>query len=293
MRSVQAILAVLLGALALGFAAPASAQTVAIGTITAKEECRYFRNSAGVSRTVASPWIYARSAAWVSWWVKDCERQFQTMRDSLAAAFASSGRFSVGGDADYVVSMTLSGITDGRGARPVAPATSPGSYSVKRDFMTVTADVMVRDRSGRIVYGGPLVKKVETGTAISADGTIAKVSNTGEAVYGQLQQEVAMAAARLVAFNIQPLLVTAVDGYDIKLNYGSPFLRLGSLVEIEADRGIRRLKYRVTSASPDYAIAEMEGDNDPTLISAGAPATFIEADSPEANGRVYKRTRLP
>ncbi len=92
---------------------------------------------------------------------------------------------------------------------------------------------------------------------------------------------------------VDPLKVTGMDGTGIRTNYGSPLLKQGAIVEVETDNGARRLRYRVTSANADYALAEMDGDNHPAGISVGAHATLIEQDDPAANGRRYRRVSLP
>lgn len=275
-----------------GSANAQSPHSIRIGYVQAKEECQYFREYSGETALAATPWMLAYASSWRSWMVKDCESQFDTMRTSLESAFASTGKFSVG-NGGYLVNVTLSGVTDGGPAADVPPADQRGEYHISQSFMSVALDVTVTDRDGTVVYGGPIMKKVETGYSMTADNSYSNGSNTGEAVYGQLQQEVALAVARLVAFKIEPLRVSEIDGYDIKLNYGSPLLKLGTIVQVDGKGGMRRLRYLVTSSDSRYALAEVDGDNDPSLIEIGAFASVIEGDDPAANGRRYKRTRLP
>lgn len=276
-------------------AGPAMAQElhdIRVGYVQAKEKCQYFREYSGDSALVATPWMLAYASSWRSWLVKDCESQFATMRESLESALASSGKFSVG-SRGYTVNVSLSGVTEGGPADYVPPADQRNEYHVSQAFMVVALDVTVSDRNGNVIYGGPLLKKIETGYAITADNTYSSGTNTGEAAYGQLQQEVALAVARLVAFKIEPLRVVAVDGYDVRLNYGGPLLKPGALVQVDSSSGMRRLRYVVTSSDSRYALAEMDGDNDPAQIVPGAMASVIEGDDSAANGRRYKRTRLP
>lgn len=282
-------------AASLAFAQPAAAQTthsIRIGYVQAKEQCQYFREYSGDSALVATPWMLAYASSLRSWLVKDCETQFATMRASLESALASTGKFTVGGSG-YNVNVTLSGVTEGGPAGVTPPAEERGEYHVSQSFMSVALDVTVTDSRGNVVYGGPLMKRIETSYSITADNTYSVGSNSGEAAYGQLQQEVALAVARLVAFKIEPLRVTDVDGYDIKLNYGSPLLKLGTIVQVDMRGGMRRLRYLVTSSDNRYALAEVDGDNDSSAIEPGAFASVIEEDDPAANGRRYRRTRLP
>ena len=276
-------------------AEPARAQDqrhISIGYIHAKETCRYFREYEGAAAAIATPRAAAFAAAWRSWIVKDCENQFATLRASLESALASTGRFAVGRNG-YKVSMSLSGISESDQAPRVPVARRPGEYHIGQSWISVALDVTVEDERGRVIFGGPLLKQVRTGFAMSTQGEYVADSRTGDAVYGELQQEVALAVARLVTFRIDPLKVTGMDGTGIRTNYGSPLLKQGAIVEVETDNGARRLRYRVTSANADYALAEMDGDNHPAGISVGAHATLIEQDDPAANGRRYRRVSLP
>lgn len=291
---IRALFALALGLVISTQATPAAAQSrfdVRIGFVSSKEKCQYFREYEGKSALVASPWMLAYAREWRSWLVKDCEQQFQGMRDTLEGALASTRRLSVG-NGGYTVSVTLSGVTEGQ---PVGtpPVSDPNGYAVSQSWIAVAADVLVQDKSGRTIFGGPIFKKVELSSSISTDDFSQRSAMNGEALYGKLQQEVAMAVARKVAFELDPLRVLVSEGDTVKLNYGSPVLTLGSLVEIDVEGSLRRIKFRVVSAGADDAIAEVDGDQDTRGILAGAKAYFIEADDPAAGGRRYKRTKLP
>lgn len=275
-----------------GSANAQSALSIRVGSVQAREECQYFREYSGETELAATPSMLAYASSWRSWIVKDCESQFETMRTSLESAFASTGKFSVGSDG-FLVNVTLSGVTEGEPAANLPPVDERNEYHISQSFMSVALDVTVIDRNGTVVYGGPIMKKVETGYAMAADNSSSQGSNAGEAVYGQLQQEVALAVARLVAFKIEPLRVSEIDGQDIKLNYGSPLLKLGTIVQVDVKGGMRRMRYLVSSSDSRYALAEADGDNDSSLIEVGAFASVIEGDEPAASGRRYKRTRLP
>ncbi len=103
----------------------------------------------------------------------------------------------------------------------------------------------------------------------------------------------ALAVARLVAFHVVPLRVVSSDGGQIQLNYGSPLLKLGTIVQATSPDGLTTVRYSVTSASPGSAAAQAEGDADASRITPGSVASVIEADDPAANGRRYKKVDLP
>lgn len=280
--------------LAFCWAQPCLAQnsySFSIGSITAQQSCKYFLEGEYQRDAVATPWLYASSTSWRSWWVKDCVDNFKTMRSSLEAALGSTGIFSVG-PGGYRIDVSIADVSGG-GPAPNMPDGGQRGYSVSRSLMLTSFTVTVKDRSGRVIYGGLSTKSIETGAQIRADGTFAETAMTGEAMYGVLQNEIALAIARIVAFNIVPLQVTQVDGDRIRLNYGAPFVKMGATIEVGEQAGLHSVRFNVVSANNKSAVAEVDGDNDPSQINVGAMATFIEADDPAANGRRYKRNRLP
>lgn len=280
--------------LTLACAAPAQAQSSAhftIGEISSKEECKYFLESEYQRAAVATPWLYASKTSWRSWWVKDCVSRFQTMRSSLEAALASTGRFTVG-PGGYRISVTIQDVSGG-GSAPNNPPVGDRGYAFSKTGIYTSFTVTVTDRNGKVVHGGLATKVVETGARIDADGTYAATSMTGDAVYGVLQNEIALAIARIVAFKIIPLTVVETDGDRIALNYGAPFLKLGSSLSVPSGSGLRAIRFLVVSAGSGVAIAEVDGDVDTSNIKVGAVATFAEEDDPAANGRRYDRVKLP
>ncbi|HMO75785.1 MAG TPA: hypothetical protein PKD48_10625 [Sphingopyxis sp.] len=283
--------AALLGALLVPAGATQAQSQFNIGSITTTQSCQYFMNTDYHRDTVAAPWFYASHVAWRSWWVKDCVNNFATMRSSLQAALASTGKFTVG-RGGYRIDVTIGDVSGGGGA-PDNPAVGPRGFAVSKTGMLASFTVTVKDASGRIIHGGLSSKMIETGVHVDADGLHASSSMTGDAVYGVMQNELALAIARIVAFNVEPLRVTQVDGERIRLNYGSPFLKLGTLVEVGGGDSLYAVKYNVVSSSTGSAVAEVDGDNDTSSIRPGATATMIEADDPAANGRRYQRRRLP
>lgn len=154
-------------------------------------------------------------------------------------------------------------------------------------------DVTIRNARGDIVYGAPLVKRVETGYRIQANGETSWGRSTGDAMLSAMQRQIALAVARVVAFRVKPLVVTRVDGTDIRLNHGAPLLSLGDTVMVQGADGIRGIKFRVVNAASGSAAAEVDGDQPELSIAPGAEVQFIENDSDEANARRYRKVRLP
>lgn len=279
-----------LAAAALG-ATAAQAQTgmptVVIGRILSQKSCTLYQESAGRSAMVATPFAMAASESWRTWLVKDCVDNFATIRTSLEAALASTGKFAVRTSGrGYTLSGTIAQVGE-EGA-----SASGGGYSSASRRMFVSMDVTLRDAAGRMIYGGLLTKHLETGSNLSTPGLSTGASQSGEAVYTELQHQVALAVARLVAFHIDPLRVVGGDGREIRLNYGSPLLTLGAIVHVTT--GADTVRYNVTSASPEGATAEVDGEvGNPAGIGPGALASMVEADDPAANERRIKRVDLP
>ncbi len=268
---------------------------VSVGAIETTEKCQYFLNSEGRrdAAAVVTPYAIgvASSTSWRSWWVKDCETNFATMRSSLEAALASSGKFNVG-RGGYSVNVSLSEISES-GAVPPARDNGPGGFEFRSASMLANFNLTLLDSSGAAIYGGLSSKSIETGFSLKSDNSYVDTSLTGDAVYGKLQNEMALAMARIVAFKLAPLKVSAVDYDRIELNYGSPILQLGTLVEVQEQGRLNSIKYRVVATEGGTAVAEADGDYDLSAIQVGAAATMIEADDPAANGRRYRRQRLP
>lgn len=283
-----ALLAVLAGA---PVAAAQDGVVLSVGRITTKETCRYFQESEGRGAVAANRWAVAAAVSWRTWWVKDCESNFPTMRSTLEAALASSGTARVGSRARYTVSINITGISGGEGPPPRAP--TDREWAVAQSFMIVSMDVAVRDQSGRTVFGGLLTKKIEVGSHAYAGGIEATGNASGEAAYGKMQNELALAAARMVAFHFTPIQVVSADGKQVQLNYGVPLLQLGSLLQIASPDRRSVIRYRVTSANSGFALARLDGGGAFESIVPGSVGTFIEPDDPAANGRRYEKVDLP
>lgn len=288
----RAILAAALVALAA--LAPTTAQAreaVTVGRVTTTQTCTLYREYAGEAGVVATPWMVAAAASWRSWLVKDCVDNFASFRRSIEAALASTGKLAVG-RGGYIVDAVLSQVSDG-GPAERAPDMGVRGYQVNSAYMFVNLDVTLRDRSGRIIYGGLLTKRLETGASISTGGFRVDQSTGGQAVYGALQQQVALALARIVAFKIVPLVATANEGREIRLNYGSPLLVLGTTVQMTSPDGGAVIRYNVTSSSPEMATAEQDSEGDGSRIVPGSTGTVIEPEDPAHNARRFKRVELP
>ncbi len=274
-------------------AEPKGAASITVGKISAAQTCTVYQQSEGHAALVATPYAIGAAASWRTWLVRDCVDNFASIRMSIEAALAATGKFTVrpSGGA-YVITGRISGVSDG-GPAPATPPVGRDGYAVSSSSMFVNMDITVRDGSGRIVFGELFTKHLETGSYMESGGFQTRSTQSGQALYGELQHEVALAAARKVAFRLSPLRVTANDGNEIQLNYGSPLLALGTIVMVTSPDGATTVRYNVTSANGSAASAERVGDGDASRIPPGSTAVVIEADDPAANGRVYKRVDLP
>jgi hypothetical protein len=240
---------------------------------------------------VADAYGMAAVESWRTWLVRDCVSNFATMRASLEAALASSGKITVRPrGAAYTVSATLSQVGQDGGPLQADPR---GAYSVSTQGIFATAEITVRDAAGRTVFGGVLTKHLETGSDIRTSGLHSGASQSGQAVYDELQNQIALAAARMVAFHIDPLRVVDGGRSQIRLNYGSPLLTVGTIVEVVPPGGGDSLRYLVTSADPGGASAKPDGEGDSSAVQPGVTANVVEADDPAANRRRIQRVELP
>jgi hypothetical protein len=275
---------------------PASAQsgsgtTIAVSRITSTETCAYFQNSAGRAAVAANRWAVAAAVSWRTWWVKDCETNFATMRSSLESALAAAPNMRVGRTGRYAVSLNLTQVNDADVPAPQAP--TGGDFGVAQSFLSVSFDLAVRDGAGRSVFGALMTKKIEIGSDIRADNFRASSTASGDAAYGRLQNEVALAAARAVAFHFEPIRVLSNEAREVQVNYGAPYLKLGDLLMVSSPDRRTTIRYRVTSASANAATAQVEGDGDVSRIAPGSLATYVEAEDPMQNGRRFRKVDLP
>jgi hypothetical protein len=279
--------------LALASAAHAQprATTLTVGKLSAEKTCTLYQESAGSSAVAVDAYGAVAVDSWRTWLVKDCVSNFATLRSSLEAALASSGHVALrpkGGA--YTVSASLSQV--GQDGGP--PQGNPnGAYSVSTQGVFATAQVTVRDAAGRTVFGDVVTKHMETASDIRTSGLRSGSSQSGEAVYTELQNEIALTIARAVAFHIDPLRVVDGAGKQIRLNYGPPLLKLGAIVEVSRPGGASSLRYLVDSADGAGATAHQDSEGDSSGVGPGLTANFVESDDPAANRRRTQRVELP
>lgn len=298
--------ATLAGCTLLGLTAPAAAQSgiaIDVDNVTSTQTCQYFREYEGSYASVYDAeyrrvWGYASArrtsatvATWRSWVWRDCQSNFETLRHALEAALASTGRLTVG-PGDYSLDVTISDVseTPPPNRRPVR---GDNAYYTSWGTASVNVSFTVRDARGNIIDGGNIRKQIEMGRTLDTNALRVRTMEPGEAVYDLLQQEVSDAVARAVVFEIDPIEVTAVEGDLIEVNYGSPLLSLGDLLQVDKTRGVGALQYRVITTRSDSAVAQIQCDNDPSDIDPGNRASYIENDSDENNSRCMRRVRLP
>lgn len=244
-----------------------SGQPIRVAEIRSERDCRLYETY------------------WGGWLILECRNNFAALRDRLQSALAESGRFRPGAGAGYVVT----------GAITELGVTSTGStgrdYGVSSTRATASLDLRVRDSaSGRIVYAGTVTKSVEVGMSVATDTGRTDSASSPRAVYAALQREVSLAAARAIAFQVDPLRVTAVSGRQIRLNYGAPLLDIDATIQV-ADAAGFPVRFRVTNVMPDGVIADLSGS--PRQVMPGATAMFIEDSGPGAGMNRFARVELP
>ena len=293
-RPIGSIVALAMAACAQSAVAQSKLPTITIGSIKTEKACTLYEESAGRSAVVATRNVIAASESWRTWLVRDCVDNFATIRTSLQAALASSGKFAIKTQGSaYTLSGTVSQVGGDPGPAPNAPPSGDG-FSISSRSIFVSMEVTLRDSSGRIVYGGLLTKHLETGSSIKTQGQRTSNSQSGEAVYTELQNQVALAVARLVAFRITPLKVVANDDGEIRLNYGSPLLTLGSIIQATSPDGGAMVRYSVTSSDPNESIAKIDQERaGGAKITPGSVASVIEDDDASANRRRTSKVELP
>lgn len=259
---------------------------ITIDRVTSERTCTLYQQSAGSAGVIATRNAIAAFASWRTWLVRDCVNNFAGLRASLEAALASSGRVVVGPGGRHILSVQLSELGSSNSAVQGA------GYSVQSERTTVTMDVSLRDRTGRIVFGAPIVQQMETGSNIETAEMSSSGDQSGRTIYTQIQQQVAVAAARAIAFQLAPLRVVAVRGRQIDVDAGSPMLSTGSVLTVTSASG-EMLRYVVSGAANGRSTAELDGDGDASRVRPGNLATVIDAGDPAAKGRRFRRVDLP
>ena len=172
-------------------------------------------------------------------------------------------------------------------------ATYGQAYGSAKEGLKVTMSVTVADRAGRIVFGAPVTAEIETGSASTVRGTVQADVSSGEGRYSLLQREVAMMAARRVAFHFSPLVVVGGGGKNVRLNHGGALLEAGTMISIMSLDGSSAATYRITAAGDGNSFAQQIGDANSAGVLPGSKAYVIEKNDPAANQSVLQRVELP
>jgi len=209
----------------------------------------------------------------------------------MQAALASSGSvtiatggYTLNGRIEDVVS-TASGFAE--------QAVNGRAYGTISNGLKVTMNITVTDGAGKIVYGAPITAEIETDSASAVRGTVQVNLSSGEGRYSLLQREVAMMAARKVAFHFSPLVVVGGGGKNIQLNHGGPLLEVGAMVSVISADGSSAAIYRITATGDGNALAQQIGDTNAAGIASGSRATIIEKNDAAANQSMMQRVELP
>lgn len=226
-----------------------------------------------------------------TFFVEDCITHFEGIRSAMEAALASSGSIVVGGSGYVLTGRVEDAVPVSSGyAEKGVNGQSYGNISAR---LKVTMSIKVADKSGRVVFGYPVVTEIDTDYAGTSRGSAAVSVSSGEGLYGILQRQLALAAARKVAFHFNPLVVSEGGSKRIQLNYGNPLLEVGSMLSVTSSDGSAVARYRVTSVSDGTAIAQQIGDADSQAIIPGSKASVIEKGDPAANQSLMERVELP
>ncbi|NBC37595.1 hypothetical protein GTZ99_13655 [Novosphingobium sp. FSY-8] len=281
---------------AIAVAQIASAQTCTVyqGIIARSDSFAASRSSGAVTAWGAagsSASVAASSSSFATYFVKDCTRQFEGIRTAMEAALSSSGTVAVG-PGGYVLRGRMESVATTGGGYSERSVTGR-TYGATSQGLLVTFNVTVADRAGRIVFGAPVTTQIDTASAMVVNGTTVAGGMSGDGVYGVLQRQVAMIAARKVAFHFRPMVVVTNSGRQIQLNYGGPLLEVGTLLTVTSPDGGASVRYRVTSTSERSALAEPIGGGDEGRITPGSRAMVIEATDPAASMGGMERVELP
>lgn len=239
----------------------------------------------------SSSYSSSSKTSFETFFVKDCISHFEGIRAALQSALASSDSVVVrpGG---YVLTGRVEDVVP-TGSGYVDQAASGRQYGSVSTGLRVTMSVKVADKAGRIVFGAPVVTEIETSSYGEARGSANVSVASGEGLYSLLQRQIAMVAARQVAFHFRPLEVVNLGGKKIQLNYGGPLLEVGTMLSVTSPDGSSAARYRITSTGAGTALARQVGDADSTGIVPGSHATVIEKGDPAANQSTLERVDLP
>src|SRR5579859_3801756 len=216
-------------------------------------------------------------------------RAFPDLRANLQSMLLASRQIglssNVSGHDLPAPDLVVTGRVAGLGL--TASKASGPDYCVGGTRAVASLDLRVRDaHSGAILFGGNVTKSVALSSNIVAGGARCGTMTPDDASYDRVEGALALVAARTVLFHIAPLRVTGISGRRIALNYGTPILTLGTIVQVTGAGGFP-LRYQVVAATAEAAFADPDGEAGP--IAPGTLAQLIEEDDPAANARRTER----
>jgi len=305
------------------FAQTPNTTVIKVGTIEAAQKCTFYQGIRYSSKTKASgsssgyasgsgsgyangygaggsssfsaggssSYSASNSTSLETYFVKDCVSNFGGIRAAMQASLASTGKIIVA-SGGYTISGRVENVVPIESGF-VEQSNDGQGYGAVSEGLKVTMSLSVADKSGRIIFGVPVTVEIETGSAGVVRGSAGVNASSGEGLYSILQQQVALVAAKKVAFHFSPLVVSKGSGRNIQLNYGSPLLVVGDMVSVTSLDGSSAATYRLTSVSEGSALAQQVGDSDSSAIIAGSRASVIEKGDPAANQSRLERVELP
>ncbi|WP_298174929.1 hypothetical protein [Novosphingobium sp.] len=273
-----------------------------VGPITAAQQCKVYQgviaqssgyvagSSAGYAGAFGAGGASSIAAGWQSslmtYFVKDCVNQFAGVRMAMQAALASSNAVVVA-PGGFVLRGRVENVAPVGSA--YREATNHGSdYGMSSGGLVVTMSFTVSDRSGRIVYGDLVKSTLETDFSADAHGSGFASTMSEDGQYAQLQRLMALDAARKVALHFRPMRVVNVDGKSISVNYGSPFLESGMILNVTSPNGANATKFGVSSTGDGTSIAQSLSGGAQAGIAPGDRVTVADVSEP-----VMDRVELP
>ena len=230
---------------------------------------------------------------WGGWMVSECENQFPELRDRVQSALLDAGTIVLStarGGRDVPAPRLV--VTGRVSTVELALARAEASdFCVGGTRAVATLDLRVREAAGgRVIFGGTVTSSVGIGSDIAAGGGGCSTATPTVMGYQRLENALALAVARRVAFAATPLRVVGAEQRRVLLNYGGMLVPLGATLQLEMANGFP-VRYRVASSSRTGAVAEPIGDAGP--VPLGTPALLVEDNDPAAIMRRYERVELP
>lgn len=255
-----------------------SCQTVAIADIESETNCNIYAND------------------WGTLVVLQCQRKFREIREMVETALRGTNKYSIFERARLYTlfderALAAAGTVSGRAYRTRLTGVDFLVYGKVTEFSRGTRSVSTRGygesandsamaidlkivnvRTGQVVFAGDVRETLETATAYDSDNVSTQTSMDSAREAGLLQRAVARAIARDIAFKGYPLTVVAAQGPQITVNYGSPFLQKGMLLDafklgpplVDPTTGAvigreRTLagQYQVLQVTPNFATASL------------------------------------